>query len=566
MKQQQQTSSSSSTFQTASKGFSYLLSFQLVSKLFTFVANAYLIRNLNVETKGLVFPLELYVLSMLYLSREPFRRACLRVQLNHDSFNNYRLNLSKIVNIAWLSIPYGIIICIGGYKWFDRYFSINDKLNPVMLSNFHHALFLYFISCLIGLLGEPFYIAAQNLLLFSVRFRIEGVALILRVLINLLLVVTWYKDDGITGNVLIAFGISQIVYQAYITIGYIIHFYSHSKALYRMENGILDLLPIINNTIDDANDDENDFKTLLWLTGGFSLQTIVKFVLTDGEKYVLMIYQSLSDQGVYDIVSQLGSLAARLIFQPIEENAFTIWSKSLKVTQQQQQQHDSDVRNSAIMLQILVKLFIIVGCCFVFFGPSYSFTLFYILYGKIWAEQTEAPRVLSFYCLYVMMMALNGTTEGFVHAASTPKQTQLFNLLMIVFSCAYLGTAIFCLTVLQLGTVSLIIANCINMALRVIFSTVFITRYFSDTLQNTSIVFRIRNCIPHLFVWIVFSMSLFITKMSESHLESRGFALRVVHIGIGAVCLLITAIVIRWKERDFVQKVIKLLTGKLHTD
>jgi len=530
-------------------------------------------------------------MSILYLAREPFRRACLRVSLHYtsveddsndnqtldqkakdQSLDEYHLNLRQIVQIAWLSVPYGVIVCIGGFYFFDWLFVTTtqkdtDRHDAARFNAYYQSLWLHVISCGLGLITEPFYIVAQNLLLFRIRFKIEGIALMLKVFVPMILIMGNLLGSGDNSSkALLAFGYGHIAYQGYMAIGYFLHFYHHAKD-YRMRRGILELIPDFSVPFNS---------TLVWLTTGFWLQTVVKFFLTEGEKYVMILLQTLSDQGVYDLVSQLGSLAARLVFQPIEENSFTIWSKALKSHNGSSAKTvvDSDVRSSADMLQLLVKLFIIIGCCFVFFGPNYSYTLLYMLYGQRWTSGTEAPRVLAFYCLYVMMMALNGTTEGFVHAASTPKQTQWFNLLMVFFSIAYLGSAVFCLTVLNLGTPSLIIANCINMALRVLFSTWFIIRFFkylkpqeqeavsSEEAKSSSPVFAISRCIPHVLVWSIFLLSFVITRISEMYLEKRGWSMRIAHILVGCVCLLLTAFIIRLKERSFLVQVRKLLSGK----
>jgi oligosaccharide translocation protein RFT1 len=45
----------------------------------------------------------------------------------------------------------------------------------------------------------------------------------------------------------------------------------------------------------------------------FQGQGVLKQVLTEGERYVMTVLNllSLSEQGIYDVVSNLGSLAAR---------------------------------------------------------------------------------------------------------------------------------------------------------------------------------------------------------------------------------------------------------------
>ena len=57
-------------------------------------------------------------------------------------------------------------------------------------------------------------------------------------------------------------------------------------------------------------------------------QAAEKLVLAEGSKMVMAVAQSAYDQGVYGLVTNLGSLVVRTLFQPFEEAAFTAFSKS----------------------------------------------------------------------------------------------------------------------------------------------------------------------------------------------------------------------------------------------
>lgn len=60
------------------------------------------------------------------------------------------------------------------------------------------------------------------------------------------------------------------------------------------------------------------------LVMAFFKQGALKQLLTEGEKYVMSITNVLTfhEQATFDIVNNLGSLAARFIFRPIEENSY----------------------------------------------------------------------------------------------------------------------------------------------------------------------------------------------------------------------------------------------------
>lgn len=58
-------------------------------------------------------------------------------------------------------------------------------------------------------------------------------------------------------------------------------------------------------------------------------------------------------------------------------------------------------------LRVRFRLLGLLGLLFVAFGPSYSWLLLHLLYGEAWSS-TEAPDALAAYCVYVLLMAING--------------------------------------------------------------------------------------------------------------------------------------------------------------
>lgn len=49
----------------------------------------------------------------------------------------------------------------------------------------------------------------------------------------------------------------------------------------------------------------------------------------------------------------------------------------------------------------------LVGLVFMAFGPSYSYSLIRLLYGRKWSDG-EASTALRYYCLYIIFLAMNG--------------------------------------------------------------------------------------------------------------------------------------------------------------
>ncbi len=140
-------------------------------------------------------------------------------------------------------------------------------------------------------------------------------------------------------------------------------------------------------------------------------------------------------QGVYGLVSNLGSLVVRTLFQPLEEAAFAAFSAwgaeakagtpapasantaeesvSGKTKTSGNSSSSSDEAAGAKLQPLLralspmVKAVALLGLLAAAFGPSYSYVLLRLVYGTRWSE-TEAPAVLAAHSVYVLLLALNG--------------------------------------------------------------------------------------------------------------------------------------------------------------
>ena len=67
------------------------------------------------------------------------------------------------------------------------------------------------------------------------------------------------------------------------------------------------------------------------MTLSFIKQGLLKQILTEGEKYVMSMSPilSFSQQATYDVVNNLGSLAARFIFRPIEDSSYFYFTQTI---------------------------------------------------------------------------------------------------------------------------------------------------------------------------------------------------------------------------------------------
>ncbi|DBB08105.1 TPA: hypothetical protein ACH3X3_008301 [Trebouxia sp. C0006] len=159
-----------------------------------------------------------------------------------------------------------------------------------------------------------------------------------------------------------------------------------------------------------ADDFLLDSKSLA-LCWRFLLQAIVHLAQTEGSRMVMALCQSSYNQGVYGLVTNLGSLVVRTIFFPVEEAAFRAFSRPSG------KDVEADKKQKIQILAILVRISGLTGLLAAAFGPSYTYVLLRLMYGQKWSS-TEAPAALACYCGYITLLALNGCTEAYVNAVA----------------------------------------------------------------------------------------------------------------------------------------------------
>jgi oligosaccharide translocation protein RFT1 len=136
-----------------------------------------------------------------------------------------------------------------------------------------------------------------------------------------------------------------------------------------------------------------------------SLQGILKQVLTEGERYVMTVFAVLSfaEQGVYDVVNNLGSMAARFIFLPIEESSYFYFAQMLNRQIPIENQPRQEIEQVAKVLFKLLRALSLLGAIVVVFGFSYSHLLLH-LYGGTTLTEGSGPLLLRTHCLAVCFM------------------------------------------------------------------------------------------------------------------------------------------------------------------
>ncbi|RUS15442.1 Rft protein-domain-containing protein [Endogone sp. FLAS-F59071] len=561
-------------------GASYLVLLQLGSRLLTFALHQIVLRFTTAETLGVAsVKLELLLSSILFLSREGFRCALLRSG-GESTFTATDGNASaldatllpstrgvlvtskqgqtqKIVNLAYLPTVIGLATTFVACAY---YLSTVDAEAARAYPYYRTSIILFGLAAYFELLSEPLFILAQNNLYFKLRVSVEGTGVLLRCFVTFgltMLGAARPNKDGQNSYGVFAFALAQLVFGLTMVLGYAGFFGWKAK------KGKIDLRNLVPQRLMEVKQDK--VRTfwfdpyLLNLATTMTKQSLLKHLLTEGDKMLVSALSSARDQGVYAFVVNYGSLIARILFQPLEETGRTLFSKLLADINNPSSSPTSSTSTttsstthpitavqhktlltSATLLLTLLQFHILLGLLFIGLATNYTGTLIDLLVGPKWSIAEPAPLVLSVYCGYVPVMGLNGITEAFVQAVASEHDLGRLSRAMIGFSLGFVAAGYLFMSVLEWGAVGLVIANNINLGLRIGYSWWYIRKYYltdrgHDLTEMRKIV-SVRNWWPSGIVMAVFAAAWGVTWWSEKIIGWATLGAKAKHIGVGAVC------------------------------
>jgi len=282
----------------------------------------------------------------------------------------------------------------------------------------------------------------------------------------------------------------------------------------------------------------------------FMGQGVMKQVLTEGEKYLMTFLNLLtfSEQGLFEVVSNLGALAARFIFRPIEEQLYFFFSQQW-IRGKSWDEQPSKRREEVVQgLTRSLRLMLLFGLVIFVFGFSYA-DLVLRLYGG--ANLVAGTSLLRAQCALVALLAVNGVTECFARSVMTDAEINKFSSRLVVLSASYLALA-WLLTHL-VGPVGLVLANYANMAMRIWFAIQVIEKTFhaadmSETTSNevgTLPPSPLISALPDRELIMMIVCSGTCCQMSEQFLY---FWSPAVHFVLGTVLFLVTLFAVIIKE------------------
>lgn len=445
---------------------------QFLSRGFTFILGAVTLKYLQSSALLGIINVRLALLysTLQFLSREPFRRACLG-----SAAKSTQKGWHKIVNTIWLGFLLAILLCVPlAYTWQLNCPSVDDLVGTSVY-DYHRAVVIICLVVLTEMLAEPCFIYAQAKAISEHNPRVEVLAVTLKCITTAIVTVMEsgkYKA-GQSSNILTKIVICQLLASSISVI------YSYTRLCSSQNLSLFKFLPKFKNR--SKNEQGTNFITQhldidsLNLSFSFVSQTFIKQFLTEGERYVMTFFNivSLSEQGIYDVVNNLGSLAARLVFKPIEDSGYTLFSQTVSRTELLDIRKFYRVQEN---LTFMIKAMFLIGLSVLTFG--YNFVPLIVIYGGEKLNNTLAFHLMRWQLFYTPILAINGVTECFTFAIMSPKQIQNYNIFLIFSSVVFL-VAIY-LTRSIFGCACFIFSNCIIMLLRILFSYKMIEDYFNQ--------------------------------------------------------------------------------------
>ncbi|KAI8938662.1 hypothetical protein NX059_004531 [Plenodomus lindquistii] len=456
----------------SAKGATFLILLQIASRALTFAVNQILLRFLSPSLLGVSAQLELFSISVLYFARES-----LRVALQRQAHG-----AQTIVNLSYLAVFFGTPLAyILAAVW------LRSDTTPDV-AYFTEALVCYCLATFLELLSEPAFSASQLGLLYKVRAQAESSATLLRCLgtCGSAILASW---AGVDIGVL-PFAVGQLGYAISLLVVYSWNMWPVAR------NQGFSLFPErLQSTRENPALLGYFSVPLLRLTGSLTLQSSLKYVLTQGDSLLIAGLATLADQGAYALASNYGGLIARMLFQPIEESSRNMFAKlcadaeaSPPTTTQatkpasskkQEQDQNQNLTQASKVLTTILHLYAIISLFATVLGPPLAPPLLSLVAGSKWSK-TSASSVLATYCYYIPFLAMNGVTEAFVAAVATNKQLYIQSLSMGVFFVVFAASAWVFIAKLEMGGRGVVAANTVNMGLRAVWNVVFIKRFFGE--------------------------------------------------------------------------------------
>uniref|UniRef100_A0A1A9WB19 Protein RFT1 homolog n=1 Tax=Glossina brevipalpis TaxID=37001 RepID=A0A1A9WB19_9MUSC len=535
-------------------GFSII--FQILCRIVTFGINAFIIRHVGREVLGIMnVRLLLLESTVLFLSREAVNRAA----LSATSQKREKCTWAQLINQQWLTLTICLFVCLPcGYVWLHCLSPVDLKY----LEQYRFACYAVLFSCIIELCAEPPVFVSQVFCFVKLKIALNTLHIFVRSVIFLTIALT----DSTAA--IYAFAIAQLASAMTIVLshyGFYAYYIKSLNLFKEANNASNNCLPksMLRDWRKALFENMNDFplkklseflpgvmkneskffnSELQILTLSFVKQAVLKQILTEGEKYVMSMSPVLNfeQQAMYDVVNNLGSLAARFIFRPIEESSYFYFTQTISRDLPLNDQDKTKVQQAGSVLGHLSMTVISIGLLALSFGQSYSHTLLYLYGGADFISGGLPEMLLKWHCLAICFLAINGITEGYMFATNTSNDIDKYNYLLAIFSISFLLLSYVFTTVF--GPVGFIFANCINMFCRICYSVQFIWLQYKPIRMNPLLQF-----IPSkIFIFMVF-LGGFVCYATMFKISMMS------HLMLGIGCVFIVLMTWAYENKDLLE-------------
>ncbi|KXT08525.1 hypothetical protein AC579_983 [Pseudocercospora musae] len=515
----------------------FLILQQVASRALTFVFNQLLLRFLSPALLGASVQLELYIISAHHFARESLRVAC---QRQPDG------GIQAAINLSYLAIASGIPIVLGLAQC---YLSTSYPQVPY----FPEALRICELAAVVELLSEPAFVAVQQNMMYKTRAAAESSAVIVKTAATAAIVV-WARHAGVELGVL-PFAAGELAYCSALTVVYL----WQTASLARQQK--FTLLPKkIESGKSNANFILGLFSTSLFnLSLSLYVQQGIKYVLTQGDVLVSTALATLEEQGMYALSANYGGLIARMVFRPIEDSSRNLFAQLCAQGPEKEPCHapgkktststkpsrpKANIEQAQMTLNLILHSYSIVSLLAFALGPTAAPLLLQIVAGSRWSA-SGAGEVLGIYCYCIPLLAINGVSEAFVAATASTKELHWQSIWMGAFSAGFAASAYVFLRVLEMGAKGLVWANCVNMALRIVFNLYFVKSFF----RRHGLRYDITDILPSMYATAGAVVVPGLLRQTSGMLDRYGLLGELVRVGVigaGLACFVALA------ERRFI--------------
>ncbi|KAG1804248.1 Rft protein-domain-containing protein [Suillus subaureus] len=532
-----------------------LMGLQLGSRLLTFILNQALFRLASPQAYGTAaIQFELILSTILFLSREGIRNALLRAWPRNTTIHTQGStsndnHVPALTNLSALPIILGLPVSLATAVSYSTLASNDVRRQP----HFHVALTIYVFAALSELFSEPMHNRAMGEVRTGVRVRAEGLGITCKTLVTYLILLYDSTRPESGEFALLAFALGQLAYSSVVFFSYVYQMGCPTFLPTRLATRQSSEAAAFRSTFYRIASQYFDISSLhlsLTMTG----QSIVKHILTEGDKIILSWWSPLEDQGGYAIAVNYGSLVARIVFQPLEEICRVYFSRILcppaeaKSTSIGAQFDRHSLGQASEILLSLVSIQLACSVLVIVFATAYLPIFLHLLLPSQYLP-TSAPKVLAAWIWYIPALAINGVLEAFFSSIATSQDLRRQSRWLVGFSVVFIGSAIG-FYASGFGDVSLVYANIINLAARIIYAAQYASTFFS----RNKTAHRWKASTPTWQFLLVATLSYLAISMTKIHhqavillqTEGRGAILSAIvvsHLAQGAgmgLCCVVT--------------------------